>query len=112
MYSRILDANTYAKVVAAAPDVSRTQTEYAVLVVSALWKLTEQRTPNKTRDGQFWSALIADLPDLPDGMTPKRVGNICRDLGLLLNRRNVGYQVHWTVEQLRTISDYLNVNLG
>ena len=58
----------------------------------------------------YYQVLLADLkPDLPEALTPKRVGSLCRAMGLTLRRRSNGYLVTWNDAQLKILREYFRI---
>ena len=96
MYSRLLDVGTYAKVVSMAPDVAHPPASDARLILQAMRK--------------YWACLLGELPEMPEGMSGKRAGMLCREMGLVMHRRNMGYEVAWTGEQLQLLLGFFRVD--
>lgn len=112
MYSRLLDAGTLAKVIGAAPDVVQPPASEARMILRALYKLTATLQPQAGMNGmQYRACLLADLPGMPEALTPKRIGILCREMGLVTHRRNVGYEVAWSDAQLTLLIEYFRLEL-
>lgn len=110
MYSRLLDVGMFARVVSAAPDVTHPPASDARLILLALRKLSLEAPVQMGMDGRpYWACLLGELPGLPEGMTGKRAGMLCREMGLVMHRRNIGYEVAWTGEQLRLLLEFFRI---
>lgn len=111
MYSRLLDTENFAKVVAVAPDLAHPPAEEARLILQALRKLSLELAPHMGMDGKpYWTCLLMDLPGLPEEMRKKRTGMLCREMGLNTYRRNIGYEVAWNGEQLALLLKFFQID--
>jgi len=51
----------------------------------------------------YWMAGLVDLIEatgLKESLDPKKAGNICRSMKLVMHRRNDGFKVAWSERQL------------
>ena len=111
MYSKLLDAETYVAVVKSAPDVTHPLASDARLVLTALQAMTLELPTQVGMDGKpYWSCLLGELRGLPEGLSAKRTGLVCRELGLVMWRRNTGYMVAWSGEQLKTLLAFFQMS--
>lgn len=104
MYSRILDLNTLGAVIAAGPEVDEpvamAQDVLDALETAAAEGYAQQRI---TRGGMaFWAYSIAGLADMLD-CTPRKVGQVLRDLGFLKVRYRDGFWFFWNEAQVRIL---------
>jgi hypothetical protein len=61
----------------------------------------------------YYLVLLADIQDdLPESLTPKRAGSLCRVLGLVLRRQKEGFAVAWSQTQLEILSGYFKIERG
>lgn len=112
MYSKVLDQQTYAAVIAAAPQIIEATEQTARRIVATLAR--ELTVPEHARlvDSQqaYLELSVKALVDLLDGqMTPKLVGAVVRDLGLRTTRKPDGYYVQWNESQVKILRGYLGV---
>ncbi len=110
MYSRLLDQKTYAEVVRVAPDVTAPPASDARLILLALCQLSDELEPQTGMDRKpYFACLLADLPGLPEALPPKKVGLLCREMGLVMHRRAAGFQVAWSREQLALLLEFFGI---
>lgn len=110
-YSRLLDTEAFAQVVGAAPDLAEPPVTEARMILQALQKLSLELTPQVGMDGKpYWMNLLAELPGLPESLSPHRRGRLCREMGLVMYRRNNGYCVAWNGEQLALLLKFFQVS--
>ena len=108
MCREILDPTILAKVRAAGPQVTDTPMAEVAKVMKAL-RNAEEITMEMMAgmDGRkYYQAFISDLGDECPFMTTKRIGGICRGLGLDMRRLNRGYRVAWNTEQMAILEDH------
>jgi len=61
-------------------------------------------------DLQYYRAFLQDLmEDLPDNLTPKRAGAVCRALCLTIHRQGPGFVVAWNEKQLEILEKYFQI---
>lgn len=108
MYSKILDLETFSKVVGAAPRLEEYPREIARRLVSEIipeW-MNEGDDPQ-----QFQLSLLAG--DFADSeVTPREVGMVCREMGLQVMRMRDGYHVWLNWAQLKILQEYFQTNGG
>ncbi len=62
-------------------------------------------------DRPYYQAFLQDLmPELPDSLTPKRAGALCRALCLNMRRLGPGFVVAWNDKQVDILERYFRVD--
>ena len=110
-YSKLLDTETFAQVVTAAPELAEPPVTEARMVLQALRMLSMEGNANLGMDGKpYWICALADLPGLPEAIIGKRRWRLCREMGLVMHRRGPGYYVAWNGEQLDLLWRYFRLD--
>ncbi len=111
MCREILEPAVLAKVRAAGPQVSDTPQAEVRKVLGALQIVeTETEIMMIGMDGKkYYQSLINDLAGKCPFMTPKRIGLICRGLGLDMRRLSKGYRVAWNQEQMLILGEHFEL---
>ncbi len=112
MYSNLIDQETYAAVVAAAPKVKEYKLELAREIVGLLLKEQEKVYPIMNLDpDRIRSQKVGDLAAmLLEEHTPAEVGGILRELGLVSQRKRDGFHVYWSTKQIEILTAALGVS--
>lgn len=100
--TNLFDLSTLARVADAAPKPTDTPPAMARLVLGALEAQTRVENRRMGMDDRpYYEVWLADLMGaLPEGMTAKRAGLLCRAMGLVLTRYTKGFRVAWNEAQL------------
>lgn len=112
MYSRVLDQQTFAAVIAAAPQVIDSSELIARRIVVVMAKELAVLQKAHAVEGQetYLEMSVKTLVGLIDGaLTPKLVGAVARDMGLRTTRKLDGYYVQWNKRQVEILREYLGV---
>jgi len=111
MCDQLLDLYTLAKLKEAAPRPTDTPPNEARMVLKVLSKHTINENKKIGMDDQpYYDMYLVDMyPPLPKALSHKRVGSLCRAMGLMMRRRSTGYLVAWSGEQLKILWDYFEL---
>ena len=111
MCNQLLDLYTLAKLKEAAPRPTDTPPNEARMVIKVLGKHTSNKNKKIGMDDQpYFEMYLVDMyPPLPKALSHKRVGSLCRAMGLVMRRRNTGYLVAWSKDQLSILWDYFEL---
>lgn len=106
--SDLLDMNTRAALMMAAPKVTAIPFDAAKAGVKALSQYMQSGEKHTDLDGKkYWEASLKDLLNESSLiMEPKTLGQILRALGLILWREGDGYHVAWSEEQFKILRKY------
>lgn len=112
MYSRILDIETYARVVAALPvnvPTPRMLVRRTVIILSAAMGNGQHTT--ELHDGSvcYEMGVSALAECLGADISPKQAGLVLRDLGLPKKRCRDGYWFFWSREQVDILMEALGM---
>ena len=107
----LIDLETLVEIKRAAPQVTETPPREARLILSALEATMVEATESHIGmdDRPYFEAWLSDVQEyLPEALTPKRTGLLCRAMGLTLFRQNKGMRIAWTQEQISILRKYLS----
>lgn len=114
MATPLIDLETMYKVQRAAPKpATHSPTEARLLLRSLLAHATDHDPRIGMDDLPYHFVQLANLqPDLPQALSPKRAGMLCRALGLSMVRNKDGFEVLWTDNQMSVLCEYFNIDEG
>jgi hypothetical protein len=102
-----IDLRTLADLYDAQPIVTAIDEEAAAKLVQAMSVFS---ATNKAQvdcvNAKYWMAQLTDLlalTKLGESFHPRKAGQICRQMGLVLHRRNDGNHVAWSETQLNIL---------
>jgi len=111
-FSDLLDVDTWASLVKAAPKVTVVPAEAAKEAVKALdqW-MTDHASHTDLEDRRYWSAALQELIEASHikGVEPKTLGTALRSMGLTLWRMGDGYHAAWSNEQFTILKKYFKL---
>lgn len=109
--TRLLDYPTLALMEEAAPAVGMIDHQIAIDLIDLLRRIGAANTPQPGIDGRpFHCAALADLAwELDEGgelISPKKLGQVVRAVGLSARRKTNGYWVYWNDAQLEILTGF------
>ena len=111
-FNDLIDLETLIAVKRAAPQVTETPPREARMIITGLQALETENIAEQRigmDDKPYFEAWLAEIQVyLPEALTPKRAGLICRAMGLTLYRRNQGMRIAWTPKQLEILRKRLS----
>jgi hypothetical protein len=106
----LIDLETLVEIKKVAPQVTETPPKEARLILAVLDGDTSEFSTRHIGmdDRPYFEAWLSDIQEyLPEALTPKRAGLLCRAMGLTLFRQNKGMRIAWTQPQIDILRGYL-----
>ena len=111
-FSDLLDVDTWARLVKAAPKVTVVPADAARMAVKALsaW-MTDHASHTDLEGKRYWEASLKELIEVDHiaGVIPNALGRALRAMGLTLWREGDGYHAAWSDEQFKILKKYFKV---
>lgn len=106
----LLDLDTFVEVRKAAPEVTFVSFDIARQMLEGIGKMSAETHPfTDHNDRKYWQASIKDLHRIggfPETLSLRKTGSICKSLGLISWRKNDGYHIAWSEQQLSILKGY------
>lgn len=108
----LIDLETLMELRQAAPHVTQVPFDLARAAVAVMTFFGGTHTPNEDAEGKvYWDTPLKTLAMSLDhgSVSGKRVGQVCREMGLTLWREGDGYHVAWSQAQLNILKRHFKV---
>lgn len=104
MYSQLIDQETFARVISAAPsDIPGEYDAIAKQIVTVLYDIVADAAGGEK---SFFFITVSELAEILSAdyeLTPALIGRVVGELGLLKKRRRNGYTIYFSAEQINIL---------